>query len=117
MTRSLRSIAGLELRLPLLISGLLVLVIGGFSWGAYTQVRDVTLRATEQHLERVTTQLAASLRAGGPQRVAEVREPADQPAVRRYLAHGGGAARGARPSGPEGPPSPDSPHHPGGPVD
>src|SRR5256885_679838 len=95
MTRSLRSIAGLELRLPLLMSGLLVLVIGGFSWGAYTQVRDVTLRATEQHLERVTTQLAASLRAGSPQRVAEVREPADQPAVRKYLAHGGEAARAA----------------------
>ena len=80
--RSPRSLASLELQLPLLISGLLLLVIGGFSWGAYTQVRDVTLAAAAQQLERVTTQLVASLKAGGPQRAAEVRQPADQPAVR-----------------------------------
>ncbi|TMC50082.1 MAG: hypothetical protein E6J20_17520 [Chloroflexi bacterium] len=65
--RSLRALATLELKLPLLISGLLILVIGGFGWGAYTQVRDVTLGAAEQHLERVTTQLVASLKAGGSQ--------------------------------------------------
>ena len=91
--RSPRSLASLELQLPLLISGLLLLVIGGFSWGAYTQVRDVTLAAAAQQLERVTTQLVASLKAGGPQRAAEVRQPADQPAVRTYLAHPGEAAR------------------------
>jgi PAS domain S-box-containing protein len=84
-----RAIAGLEITLPLLITGLLALVIGGFSWGAYTQVRDVTLGAAVQHLERVTTQLAASLKAGRPQRIAEVSQIADQPAVRAFLAHAG----------------------------
>ena len=84
-----RAIAGLEITLPLLITGLLALVIGGFSWGAYTQVRDVTLGAAGKHLERVTTQLAASLKAGEPQRIAEVSQIADQPAVRAFLAGGG----------------------------
>ena len=84
-----RAIAGLEITLPLLITALLALVIGGFSWGAYTQVRDVTLGAAATHLERVTTQLAASLKAGGPQRIAEVSQLADQPAVRAFLAHAG----------------------------
>jgi PAS domain S-box-containing protein len=95
VTSSLRSLAALELKLPLLISGLLILVIGGFSWGAYTEVRDVTLSAAEQHLDRVTTQLVVSLKGGGQQRAAEARQMADQPAVRAYVAHLGGAARAA----------------------
>src|SRR5437016_10227139 len=93
--RSPRSLASLELQLPLLISGLLLLVIGGFSWGAYTQVRDVTLAAAAQQLERVTTQLVASLKAGGPQRAAEVRQPAGEPAIRTVLVRPSGAARAA----------------------
>ena len=95
MTRSPHSLARLEIRLPLLISGLLVLVIGAFSWGAYREVRDVTLDAAGQHLERVTTQLVGSLKAGGPQRAAEVRQLATQPAVRAYLTRPGEAARDA----------------------
>ena len=83
------------MRLPLLISGLLVLVIGAFSWGAYREVRDVTLDAAGQHLERVTTQLVASLKAGEPQRAAEVRHLAAQPAVRAYLARPGKTGRDA----------------------
>src|SRR5436853_191350 len=62
--------------LPLLITGLLILVIGGFAWGAYIQVRNVTLGAAAAHLESATVQLAAALRAGVPQRTAEVRGPA-----------------------------------------
>jgi PAS domain S-box-containing protein len=89
-----RAVAGLEITLPLLITALLALVIGGFSWGAYTQVRDVTLGAAGTHLERVTTQLAASLKAGGPQRIAEVSQIADQPAVRAFLAGGGKSGPG-----------------------
>src|SRR3989440_1059404 len=96
MMRPPRAVAGLEITLPLLIPGLLGLVIGGFSWQAYTQVRDVTLAAAGQHLERVMAQLAASLKAGGPQRSAEVRTLADQPAVGAYLAGPGGPVRAAR---------------------
>ena len=91
-----RSFAALEITLPLLITGLLILVVGGFAWGAYIQVRNVTLGAAVAHLESATVQLAASLRAGVPQRTAEVRGAADQPAIRTYLAHPGEAARTAR---------------------
>src|SRR2546421_2338779 len=90
-----RSFAALEIMLPLLITGLLVLVIGGFAWVAYHQVREVTLGAAAEHLERVTTQLVASLKAGGPQRAAEVRQPAGEPAIRTVLVRPGGAARAA----------------------
>ena len=93
--RSSRALAAGELELPLLISGLLVLVIGAFSWRAYSEVRNVTLRSAAEHLERVTTQLVASLKAGGSQRAAEARQPADQPAVATYLAHPAGATRAA----------------------
>ena len=81
-----RALASLELKLPLLISGLLVLVIGAFGWGAYTEVRDVTLRAAAEDLNRVTTQLAALLSAGAPQRISEVRRAANDPAIGAYLA-------------------------------
>ena len=91
-----RSFAALEITLPLLITGLLILVVGGFAWGAYIQVRNVTLGAAVAHLESATVQLAASLRAGVPQRTAEVRGAADQPAIRTNLAHPGEAARTAR---------------------
>ena len=95
MTGSPRTLVSLELKLPLLISGLLALIIGAFGWGAYTEVRGVTMGAAGQHLERVTTQLAAMLKAGGAQRIAEVRQPAEEPAVRTYLARPGPAARAA----------------------
>ena len=62
MTGSPRTLVSLELKLPLLISGLLALIIGAFGWGAYTEVRGVTMGAAGQHLERVTTQLAAMLK-------------------------------------------------------
>src|SRR5919198_3181136 len=96
MMRALSArLRSLELKLPLLISGLLVLVIGGFSWAAYDEVRDVTLSAAREHLERVTKQLDASLRAGAPQRFAEVRQVADDPAVHAYLSHPNAARRAA----------------------
>ena len=95
MTRPPRALVSLELKLPLLISGLLVLVIGAFGWGAYTEVRKATLGAAAEHLERVATQLVASLKAGGPQRVAEVRQPAGQAAIRTLLVRPSGAARAA----------------------
>ncbi len=76
----------LELRLPLLMSGLLVVAIGAFSWLAYAKVRSVLLSAAREHLQRVTKQLEASLTAGAPQRFGEVRQVASDPAIRTYLA-------------------------------
>src|SRR5438309_870441 len=91
-----RSFAALDITLPLLITGLLVLMIGVFAWGAYVQVRHVTLGAAAAHLESATAQLAASLRSGVSQRTAEVRQPADQPAIRTYWVHPGEAPLAAR---------------------
>jgi PAS domain S-box-containing protein len=89
LTKARRALGALEIRLPLMITGLLVLVIGGFSWAAYIQIRDLTLDAAAQHLERVTAQLVASLKAGGPQRTAEARGLADRREIGSYLAHPG----------------------------
>src|SRR2546427_10207429 len=77
----------IELKLPLLIGGLLVLTIGGFSAAAYTEVQRSTLVAAAERLERVTRQLADILQAGAPQRVVELREAAAEPALRAYLGH------------------------------
>jgi len=77
----------IELKLPLLIASLLALAIGGFSAAAYTEVRHSTLVAAGERLERVTRELADILQAGAPQRVAEVRQAATEPALRAYLRH------------------------------
>ena len=97
--RSPRVPASLELKLPLLISGLLVLVIGAFGWSAYTEVRDVTIGAARDHLNRVITQLAPALTAGAQQRTAEVRRVAAHPAIKAYLDRpGASTGRAARTS-------------------
>jgi len=85
----------IELKLPLLIASLLVLAIGGFSAAAYTEVRHSTLVAAGERLERVTRELADILRAGAPQRAAEVRQAAADPALRAYLRHPTAPARPA----------------------
>src|SRR5437879_13000999 len=77
----------IELKLPLLIASLLLLAIGAFSAAAYTEVRHATLAAAAERLERVTRQLADILQAGAPQRAAEIREAAAEPALRAYLGH------------------------------
>jgi PAS domain S-box-containing protein len=61
-----------EHRLVVAITSLLVLVIGGFSWAAYVQVRGETRRAAERHVADVAPQLAGALLAGLPQRITEV---------------------------------------------
>ena len=75
-----------ELKLPLFISGLLVVVIGGFWWVAYTAVQRSTIEAAGERLERVTQQLHDNLRTGLPRRFAEVQELAARPEVRTRTA-------------------------------
>src|SRR6185503_14331243 len=72
----------IQFRLPLYVSGLLVVVIGGFWWVAYTAVQRSTIEAAGERLERVTQQLHDNLRSGLPQRFAEVKELAARPEVR-----------------------------------
>jgi len=75
----------LDLKLPLLISGLLLVVIGGFSWVAYRAVQRSALEAAAERLERVTQQLQENLGSGLPRRFAEVQQLAARPAIRDYL--------------------------------
>ncbi|HEX4628866.1 MAG TPA: PAS domain S-box protein, partial [Gemmatimonadales bacterium] len=95
MKRFLRALAAVELKLPVLITALLVLVIGGLTWAAYLEVRGTTLAAADEHLERVTRQLSGLLEAGVPQRLAEVRQVAAAAALQRYVEHPSPPARAA----------------------
>jgi PAS domain S-box-containing protein len=84
----------IDLKLPLFITGLLLVVIGGFSWVAYQAVQRSALEAAAERLERVTEQLHNNLRSGLPPRFADAQQLAAQPAVRRYLRDPTGGARG-----------------------
>jgi len=77
----------IALKLPLFISGLLFVVIGGFWWVAYRTVQRSALEAAAERLERVTRQLHDNLRNGLPQRFAEAQHVAAQPAIRAFLAN------------------------------
>ncbi|HXM37544.1 MAG TPA: PAS domain S-box protein [Gemmatimonadales bacterium] len=79
-----------HLAIPVGISVLLVIVVGGFATAAYWEVRRVTVAAAEQHLKQVTTPLEAVLR---PQRLDEVSRVAAQPEVEAYLRRGKAAPR------------------------
>jgi PAS domain S-box-containing protein len=74
-----------DLKLPLFISALLFLVIGGFWWVAYKTVQQSALKAAAERLERVTRQLHDNLRSGLPQRLADAQQLAAQPAIRAFL--------------------------------
>ena len=75
----------IALKLPLLISAVLVLTIGTFTWAAYREVRRSARAAASEQLERVTTQLRDNLRSGLPQRVVEAQALAARSEVRRFL--------------------------------
>ena len=69
------------LKLPLFISGLLLVVIGGFSWVAYRAVQQSAIEAAAERLERVTQELHDNLSSGLPRRVAEVQQLAARPPI------------------------------------
>ena len=60
----------LEWKLPLLISGLVLLVVLAFGWAAYQEVRESALNAAKGRVQRVARQLA-DLSAAGAARRAE----------------------------------------------
>jgi PAS domain S-box-containing protein len=84
-----------DLKLPLFISGLLVVVIGAFSWVAYQAVQGSALEAAAERLERVTRQLHDNLSSALPRRFAEAQQLAARPALRRYLGNPTGDTRAA----------------------
>src|SRR4051812_23485051 len=79
-------VLSLEHKLPLLISGLLVLTLISVAWAAYAQVKRSALEAAAQRLVAVTRQLADLSQASSAQRAAVMRNVADDPAIRAALA-------------------------------
>src|SRR6266566_6203415 len=71
----------IQVKLPLLIGGLLVAVTGIYSWAAYQTVRRSTATAVASRLGTVVDQLAGTLQASRDQLLATAR-PCD-PAARR----------------------------------
>ena len=58
----------LERKLPLLISGLVLLVVVVYGWAAYQEVREAALLSATQRVQRVARQLADLSAAGGARR-------------------------------------------------
>ena len=94
----------IQVKLPLLIGGLLVAVIGIYSWAAYqTMQRSASVTVTTR-LGTVADQYAQALKNQRDQFVAAVRIAAESPAVGAYTAHPSPAGRASaeaalRPSG------------------
>ena len=83
----------LEHKVPVFISGLLALVLGGFAWAAYREVRQSAVAAAAEHLDVVTKQLARMLEAGPTTRATELKQAAAQPGIVAYLRAPGPVAR------------------------
>lgn len=82
----------LERKLPLLISGLLLLVLIVFSWGAYVQVKQSALIAASERLQRLTRQLSDLLATSVAQRSQAMRGVAADSAIHALLRAPGAAA-------------------------
>src|SRR2546430_889218 len=94
----------IQVKLPLLIGGLLVAGTGIYSWAAYQTVRRSTVTAVASRLGTVVDQLAGTLQASRDQLLATARAVADSAAVRAYALQPGDSRRAAaqaalRPSG------------------
>ena len=74
-----------ERKLPLLFTGLLAIVIAGFTGAAYRQVRHASVAGATERLQRVTNQLVELLSASVRQVVSNAQQVAERPAVRSYL--------------------------------
>src|SRR6266550_4583826 len=94
----------IQLKLPLLIGGLLVAVTGIYSWAAYQTMQSSASATVTTRLGTVADQYAQALKTQRDQFVDAVRSVAENPAVRAYTAHPSATARASaeaalRPSG------------------
>src|SRR3989441_379104 len=94
----------IQLKLPLLIGGLLVAVTGIYSWAAYQTMQGSASATVTTRLGTVADQYAQALKTQRDQFVDAVRSVAENPAVRAYAAHPSATARASaeaalRPSG------------------
>src|SRR5207245_1675351 len=77
--------SSLRLRLPLLISALIVMVVATFLGVAYREVRTTLLQAAGTRAQGAADQLATLLAQSAQQRLSEIRRLAGDPALREYL--------------------------------
>ncbi len=75
----------IEVRLPAFIGALLVAAVAASVWGAYQEVKRSALQGASDRLDRVTQQIADLVAVGMRQRLAELRQLADQPAVHAFI--------------------------------
>ncbi len=75
----------IERKLPLTFTGLLAIVIAGFTWAAYREVRRSAVSAASERLQRVTSQLVDLLGTSAKQLVTNGQQIAERPAIRSYL--------------------------------
>jgi signal transduction histidine kinase len=78
----------MEHRLPLLFTGLLLVLVGAGSWAAYREVRSSALEANRSQLERVGVQIAGVLATRAVERIERLQQLAADPAIRSALEAG-----------------------------
>jgi signal transduction histidine kinase len=78
----------IEHGLPLLITGLLLILVVAGSWAAYREVRSSALEANRSQLERVGQQMASVLAMRAAGRIERLEQLAVDPAVRSALETG-----------------------------
>ena len=83
----------IQVKLPLLIGGLLVAVTGIYSWAAYQTMQRSASATVTTRLGTVADQYAQALKTQRDQFVDAVRRVAENPAVRAYTAHPSPAGR------------------------
>ena len=94
-----RRLVSLDLRLPLLMAGIVVLTTAAFAWSTYRQFSDVLSEASGAEL-RSNAELLAGTRAGGlPVTRAELSQVAQSAAVRGLLSPAAAAGRAADSAG------------------
>jgi PAS domain S-box-containing protein len=88
-------VLSLEIKLPLFIGALLVLVVTAFSWKVYVEVRNSALRTAGTRLEYVSKQIEGFLGGSGPRRTEDARQGAASPALVAYLRYPASRTRAA----------------------
>src|SRR5688572_18229676 len=84
-----RGSSSLERKLPLLISGLLLLVVGIFCWASYREVRQSSLVAARERLRGTALQLAEISATSTARAEQALRAVAAEPAVVAVVQGGG----------------------------
>ena len=81
-----RSGLSLEQKLPLFLGGLLVVLLAGYTWATYAEVRRSAETTAIERLRRLTRQLVVSAQPAIAQRIATTRRIAADPRVARFFA-------------------------------